>query len=57
MIENLKQTGNDEKWLKKQLKSQGYNNYAQIMLATVDCQNNLSVFKLIKKAPDRTMLD
>lgn len=45
--ENLKLTGNDEQWLNEQLKSQGFNSPAEVILATVDWQKNLSAFRLI----------
>ena len=47
--ENLFQTGNDEIWLQKELISQGYNDINNIFLATVDSNNNLSVYKKIFK--------
>lgn len=43
--ENLKETGNDEIWLKKQLKTQNNINLADVFLATCDSNNNLQVFK------------
>ena len=47
--ENLFQTGNDEIWLQKELASQGYNDINNIFLATIDSNNNLSVYKKIFK--------
>lgn len=43
--ENLKFTGNDEKWLLKQLKLQGINKYSDVFLACCDYKNKLTVFK------------
>lgn len=47
--ENLFQTGNDEIWLQKELASQGYNDINNIFLATIDSNNNLSVYKKMFK--------
>lgn len=41
---NLKITGNNDKWLKDNLSKQGYSNPSQIILATVDGNNKLTVF-------------
>ncbi len=45
--ENFKLTGKDENWLNEQLKKQGFNSPAEVILATVDWQNNLSAFRMI----------
>ena len=37
-------TGNDELWLQKKLVAQGFNNIENILLATCDSNNNLSVY-------------
>jgi len=57
MLDNLKHTGNDEQWLKNHMKKQGYKKYEEIILATVDWQNNLSIFKMVDEAPDKSVLD
>jgi len=57
MPDNLKHTGNDEQWLKKQIQLQGYKNYSEIVLGTVDWQNNLNLFKLVNEAPDKSIID
>jgi len=44
---NLKNTGNDEKWLNTQLKSMGYPNVKDIFLATCDSNNKIRVYKKI----------
>ena len=44
MTGNLKYTGNNEAWLKKQLNSQGIRNIKDVFLATCDHENNLSVY-------------
>lgn len=51
MKENLKSTGKNEQWLKKQLSSYGVTELKEIMLATCDSTNNkLNVYvKLHKK--------
>lgn len=43
--ENLKNSGHDEMWLQKQLVSQGFDKPEQIFLATLDNQNNLSIYE------------
>lgn len=50
---NLKFTGNNEKWLEKQLKSQGMENVKDIFLATCDFENNVSVYVKIDKVTKR----
>lgn len=42
---NLKETGNDEVWLRKQLKNLNNVKLSEIFLATCDYNNNLQVFK------------
>lgn len=44
MEENLRSTGNDEAWLRKQLEIQGVSKIPEIFLATCDCNNKLSVY-------------
>lgn len=43
--ENLQASGHDEMWLQKQLVSQGFEKPEQIFLATLDNQNNLSIYE------------
>ncbi len=43
--ENLKNVGHDEMWLQKQLVSQGFEKPEQIFLATLDNQDNLSLYE------------
>ena len=57
MPDNLKLSGNDEQWLKKQLKIQGYASYSDVILATVDWQNNASFFKFIDEVNDKNIFD
>ena len=44
MSENLMHTGNDEKWLKHQIKGQGAKKVEDVLLATCDASNNVTVF-------------
>lgn len=48
MSENLKHSGNNQKWLDKQLNSQGIKDVSEVLFATCDTQNNLTVYKKIK---------
>ena len=57
MPQNLRHSGKDNIWLDKQLHAQGYNNYKDIMLATVDGNNNLSVYKSIDKENKSNIFD
>lgn len=43
--ENLKNTGHDEMWLQKELVSQGFEKPEQIFLATLNSQDNLSLYE------------
>lgn len=47
--ENLKYTGNDENWLKKQLKEQGASKIEDVFLATCDNNNKLTVYLITDK--------
>lgn len=55
--QNLRHTGNDEKWLKKNLKIQGYNSYSEIMIATINNKNDLSVYKMDNENHDTNIFD
>ncbi|MCM1537658.1 MAG: DUF421 domain-containing protein [bacterium] len=44
MQKNLLHTGKDETWLRRQLKAQGADNISDVLLASVDMQNKLTVF-------------
>ena len=54
MKENLRHTGNDEKWLNSQIKGQGAKQIEDILLATCDSNKQLTVFmkENKKKAKD-----
>ena len=45
MADNLKATGNNENWLSKQLSAQGFDTPGDVLLATVDPENRLSVYR------------
>lgn len=47
--DNLKYTGNNETWLKKELKAQGVSKIEGVFLATCDNNNALSVYSKIEK--------
>lgn len=44
MQKNLRHTGKDEIWLHRQLKAQGAEQFSDVLLATVDMQNTLTVY-------------
>ena len=44
MINNLKNINKDIKWLNKELKVKGCNDYKNILLATVDINEKLMIF-------------
>lgn len=47
--DNLKYTGNDETWLKKQLKEQGASKIEDVFLATCDNNNKLTIYLITDK--------
>lgn len=51
--DNLKFTGNNEKWLERQLHAQGVAAIKDVFLATCDKENNLSVYVKIDKPMTR----
>lgn len=44
MEKNLRHTGNDEKWLRNQIKGQGADRVEEVLLATCDASNQVTVF-------------
>ena len=44
MKKNLQHTGNDEKWLRKQIQGQGAKKIEDVLLATCDSSNQVTVF-------------
>lgn len=57
MNENLRNIKKDDKWLLKQLKGQGYNNLSNILLATVDINEKLVVYKKYNHIEDNDILE
>lgn len=51
MTENLKRTGNNQKWLENELRKQKIGNIQDVYIAECDNNNQLSVFKRISDAP------
>ena len=47
--ENLKFTGHDERWLEKKMKQQNISNIYDVFLATVDVDDNLSIYVKLEK--------
>lgn len=45
MHNNLKNINKDEKWLNNKLKARGYSDISKILLATVDINNNLTIYE------------
>ena len=56
MKENLHNIGNNQEWLEKQLKQQHYK-VSEILLATCDCQNTLTIYPKTHKRKDRDIFD
>ena len=56
MSENLKNTGNDEKWLISQIKGQGAKRVEDVLLATCDATNKVTVFMKENKKKDPDIL-
>ncbi len=57
MFTNLKVMDKDEKWLKQQLKVLGYKSYKGILLATLDNNDKLLIYKKGVKANKSTVLE
>jgi len=49
MQENLRHTGNDEKWLNKQLSAHNVNSVKEVFLATCDNDNKISIYVRINE--------
>lgn len=54
---NLKFSGNNVNWLTQQLEAQGVKSTAEVFLATCDTEDNLSVYRKIKKKMNRDMFE
>lgn len=52
---NLKFSGKDTLWLKKQLKEQGIHNISDVFLAVCDSNDKLKSYRKFKDKPDRDM--
>lgn len=52
LSENLKRSGKNEAWLKKQLQSQGYKSEKEIFLAFTDQKNSLTAYPICEKNRD-----
>lgn len=57
MAENLRMIGLDQDWLQKELRKQHYNRISQVILATVDSGNVLTVYGKTGKNVRRTPID
>lgn len=56
MVENLHNIGNNQEWLDKQLKEQHYK-VSEVLLATCDCHNTLTVYPKGHKKRQRDIFD
>ena len=57
MENNMKAINKDKKWLDHEMKIQGYENYDDILLATVDSNDKLTVYKKNVKPDKNTILE
>lgn len=57
MENNMKAINKDKKWLDHEMKIQGYENYDDILLATVDSNDKLTVYKKNVKPDKNTVLE
>ena len=53
---NLKYTGNNDEWLIKQLKEQGYK-LKDVFLALCDSDNNLKIYKCLENNPTNDIFE
>ena len=56
MDENLRHTGKDEKWLQNQIKGQGADRVEDVLLATCDVTNQVTVFLKSNRRKDQSVL-
>ncbi len=56
MWDNLKHTGKDEKWLKHQINAQGAKSIEEVLLATCDISNQVTVYLKNSRSPERDVL-
>lgn len=57
MYNNIKSINKDEEWLKHELKVQGYEEYNDILLATIDNNQKLSIYRKNVKPNKNTILE
>ncbi len=57
MHKNLKHTGNDEKWLNNQLNSHGVKDVKDVLLATCDIHNKVTVYAKLPEAKPKDILE
>lgn len=56
MQENLRHTGNDEKWLNNQIKGKGADQIEDVLLATCDSSNQVTVFLKSNRKKEKDVL-
>lgn len=54
---NLMHTGKNEKWLMHQLSGQGIKDISEVLLATCDVHNKVTVFKKLNENPTKDIID
>ena len=57
MINNLKNVKKDEKWLRHELKVKGYSDISKILLATLDINDNLTVYEKNENIKSENVLE
>lgn len=57
LFNNLKAINKDEKWLLHELKVQGYNDYNDILLATIDDKEKVTIYRKNIKPEKNTVLE
>lgn len=57
MENNMSAIGKDKKWLDQELKIQGHNDYSDILLATVDGNSKLTIYRKNVKPEKNTVLE
>lgn len=57
MENNMKAIGKDKKWLKHEVKIQGYDSFDEILLATIDTNNKVTIYKKGVSPDKNTVLE
>lgn len=57
MNNNLKNMGKDNKWLNQQLEIKGYNKINNILLATIDCDEKLTIYERNIEKKNKNVLE